>query len=618
MKLMKSKKFIILVALMLALPQMLNAGVKGQGAEPMIIDAGPNNAYRTKMAFDLKGNAFAVFEQKSGDSYNIYANRYVEGKGWEKPVVISDLGFENSDLRSEIRNPRSKIENSYRGQVAFDNAGNAIAAFKQGDAIYANRYLEGKGWQGPIRISDLKNSQSTIRNPKSVDGQQIIFDREGNGVVVFEQFDGKKFGVFANRYVRGKGWQGVERISDCGVGIVECENKNPKSQISNPKSAYFPYPLFDNRGSLHVIYYQEEGDGLEVYVNRFNGIGKKWGNPVRITDGYTKVKQEDWSSKRSFVTRGISSVYNPLFWAEVKKRVYAGSYNYTKWETPSKIDARYRDAYRPSLVVDQKGNITALFVRWDGEHLRGYISKKIRNLKSEIRNSNDGWSEPMLIDGGKGNVEYVRAAVNSRGEIAVVFAQWAENKSVDRRQNTGRISDCGVGIADCENPKSQISNHQSSNLRVHARVYSPVTGWGESKIIDAGAKNVFNPSVVFKDNGEIVAVWCQWEKYNVKSYVNIYRKQKTEVRGQKLEDRGQKSEKILDFGFGNPKSEIEMSRVGWDWGKATRLENEDGETCGVKVFAGPYGKVIVLFEQETPYPGKVRLVNRIFAVELVN
>ena len=134
-------------------------------SEPVIIDSGPSNAYRTDIAFDKSGNAIAVFEQKSGDIYRIFANRYVNGNGWQKLVTI-DAG----------------TGNAYRAQIAFDKEGNAIAVFKQEVGggryrVFANRYIYNKGWQGHVPIdSDIG----------MVDGQDVAFDNKGNAAVVFE------------------------------------------------------------------------------------------------------------------------------------------------------------------------------------------------------------------------------------------------------------------------------------------------------------------------------------------------------------------------------------------------------------------------------------------------
>ncbi|MFQ5900533.1 MAG: TolB family protein [Thermodesulfobacteriota bacterium] len=463
--------------------------------EPKLIDAGINNAYRTDIAFDKRSNALVVFEQRAGNFSRIYANRYVVGEGWQEPVII-DAG----------------ADSAYRGKVAFDKKGNAMAVFKQKDGevyrIYANLYIEGKGWQKPVPIDN---------GPGEVDGQQVIFDKEGNAVAVFEQNDGTAYRIYVNRYINGKGWQGPVQI-DMG------EN-----------NAYFPYPVFDSDGNLHVIYYKELTYGLDVYVSKYDKGIKKWNEPVRLSRGEVKKKIEDWSEVRSKVRRGVTGIYNPLFWSKVQERIYAGEYNYTGWETPSKLDSRFRDAYRPSLIADQKGNITAFYVRWDGENLRGYTA---------YYQPDKGWQKPVIIDAGQADVEYLRAVISPSGKMALVFTQWKDD-----------------------------------HLRVHVRQYTLDTGWGDAEIVDAGEKEAFNPSLAFTENDNIVVVWCQWDKYNVKSFSSIYK-----------------------------------GETGWS--RAAHLEIEDGETCGVKVAAGPDGKVIALFEQEGIYTGRPRRTNRIFAVEL--
>ena len=194
-------------ALAYALPLSPHAS-SGEWSEPVAIDSGPSNAYRTDIAFDKNGNTIAVFEQKSGDVYRVFANRYVNGKGWESAVPID-----------------SGIGNGYRGQVAFDKKGNAIAVFKQEIAggryrIFANRYQvspssplvgEGRGeggkegWQGPIPIDN---------GGGNVDGQDIVFDSEGNAAAVFEAKDGEEMGIYVNLY--NKGWSGAFRI-DSGI-----------------------------------------------------------------------------------------------------------------------------------------------------------------------------------------------------------------------------------------------------------------------------------------------------------------------------------------------------------------------------------------------------------------
>ncbi len=463
--------------------------------KPGLIDAGTGDAFRTSLAFDPYGNGITVFEQYTDGVYRIYANQFLPDRGgWQRPVII-DAG------------PR----NAYMARVVFDHIGDAIAIFKQSDGniyrIYANHFIRSKGWQKPVEI-DLGTGDA--------DGHQITFDADGNAAVVFEQKFMGIYRIFANQY-RGKdGWQGAVAID------------------SGKSNGYFPYPAFDYYGNIYVIYYKEEGVGLEVYMSRYDEGKKMWNEPIRLTDGNTVVKHEDWNKKRSDVNRGVRGIYNPLFLPEIKKRIYAGSYTYNlkRFETPSKVDSRFRDAYTPSLIVNKNGEVMAFFVRWDGEHQRGYMS---------VYRDRDGWSKPEIIDSKEGDVEHIRAAINSAGEIALVFAQWVDG-----------------------------------NIRIHGRIYTPSSSWGKTEIIDAGRKDAYGPNVIYNGGSEIIVIWCQWEVETVKTYRNVYIKEK-------------------------------------GWGKAVRVEMED-ETCGgcgLRIAASPNGMLIAVFELKV----SVKERTKIYAID---
>ena len=463
--------------------------------KPGLIDAGTGDAFRTSLAFDPYGNAIAVFEQYTDGIYRIYANQFLIDKGgWQQPSTI-DAG------------PR----NAYEARIVFDHRGDAIAIFKQSDGkdyrIYANHFIRSKGWQGPVAIDS---------GTGDAEGHQIAFDTDGNAAVVFEQKFNGIYRIFANYYKAVPvnnisknnpiadtvtGWQGA-------VAIDKGES-----------NGYFPYPAFDYQGNIYVIYYKEEGVGLEVYISRYDDGKKMWNEPIRLTDGNTVVKNEDWNKKRSDVNRGIRGIYNPLFMEEIKKRVYAGNYTYNlkRFETPSKVDSRFRDAYTPSLIINKDGKIMTFFVKWDGEYQRGYMA---------IYKDRNGWSRPEVIDAKGGDVEHIRAVMNSAGEIALVFAQWVDG-----------------------------------NIRIHGRLYTPSSGWGKAEIIDAGEKDAYGPNVIYHGDNEIVVIWCQWEVETVKTYRNDY-----------IKGRG--------------------------WGKAVRVEMED-ETCGgcgLRIAASHDGILIAIFE----------------------
>ena len=471
--------------------------------KPVLIDAGTGDAFRTNIAFDPYGNAMAVFEQYTDGFSRIYANQFLFNKnGWQRPVII-DAG----------------PSNAYVSRVAFNQSGDAIAIFKQSDGsiyrIYANHFIRTEGWKGPVAI-DVGTGDA--------DGHQITYNADGNAVVVFEQKYKGIYRIFANQYRREEGWRGAV--------VIDSGNCN----------GYFPYPAFDYQGNIYVIYYKEEGSGLEVYVNKYEEGNKIWGKPLRLTDGQTVVKHEDWNKKRGYVNRGITGIYNPLFLPEIKKKIYAGNYTYNikRFETPSKIDSRFRDAYTPSVVCDKNGQVFAFFVKWDGEYQRGYTA---------VYRDKDGWSKPEIIDARGGDVEHIRAAINSKGEIALVFTQWQ-----------------------LESQRAKGSENQRENLRIHGRIYTPSSDWGKAEIIDAGRKDAYGPAVIFNGDDEIIAIWCQWEEETVKTYRNDY-----------IKERG--------------------------WGKAVRAEMEDESCggCGLRIAASQDGMLIAIFEQKVSVKERTKI-----------
>ena len=548
---------------------------------PGLIDAGTGDAFRTSIAFDPYGNAIAVFEQYTDGVYRIYANQFLnppipplekggEGGfdkgGWQSPVII-DAG------------PR----NAYIARVAFDRMGDAIAIFKQSDGnvyhIYANHFFRNKGWQKPVAIDS---------GTGDADGHQITFDADGNAVVVFEQKFKGVYRIFAN-YYKSSVSESVSESKDKNTDTDTYTDTNTGWQgaVAIDKgegNGYFPYPAFDYQGNIYVIYYKENNPltpfnkgelGLEVYVNKYD-VGKKiWNDPIRLTNGDTVIKHEDWNKKRSDVNRGIRGIYNPLFLPEIKKRIYAGSYAYNvkRFETPSKIDSRFRDAYTPFLIVSKDGEIMAFFVRWDGEYQRGYVAVYKNSVSDSVsvRKNNpiththtdtfSNWSKPEIIDASGGDVEHIRGAVNSEGEMAVVWTQWVDGNLRIHARVKNSVSD-SVSVRK-NNPITHTNTDTFSN-------------WGKAEIIDAGKKDAYGPAVIFNGDNEIIAIWCQWEVETVKTYRNDY-----------IKERG--------------------------WGKAVRVEMED-ETCGgcgLRIAASPDRRLIAIFELKV----SVKERTKIYAIE---
>ncbi|MGC2165325.1 MAG: hypothetical protein WA632_04865, partial [Gallionella sp.] len=81
-------------------------------------------------------------------------------------------------------------------QIAFDSSGNALAVWQQRDGtrynILANRYTAGSGW-GTAKLIESDDT-GDASDP------QIAFDASGNALAVWQQYDGTRYNILANRF----------------------------------------------------------------------------------------------------------------------------------------------------------------------------------------------------------------------------------------------------------------------------------------------------------------------------------------------------------------------------------------------------------------------------------
>ena len=85
---------------------------------------------------------------------------------------------------------------SSRPQVAIDTNGNALAVWRQSDGtrynIWANRYTAGTGW-GTAALIETDNAGNAF-------DPQVAIDTNGNALAVWQQYDGTRYNIWANRY----------------------------------------------------------------------------------------------------------------------------------------------------------------------------------------------------------------------------------------------------------------------------------------------------------------------------------------------------------------------------------------------------------------------------------
>ncbi|MGC2166119.1 MAG: hypothetical protein WA632_08920, partial [Gallionella sp.] len=209
---------------------------KAWGSAALIETDNGGDASYPQIAVDADGNALAVWQQYDGTRNNIWANRYTAGAGWGTAELIeTDTG------------------DAGEPQIAIDAGGNALAVWEQNDGthynILANRYTAGAGWgtAEPIETDDTGDAYI----PK------IAFGSSGNALAVWQQYDGTRDSIWANRYTTG-GWG--------TAGLIETDNAG---------NASYPQIAFDTSGNALAVWYQHDGTRYNIWANRYTTGG--WG-----------------------------------------------------------------------------------------------------------------------------------------------------------------------------------------------------------------------------------------------------------------------------------------------------------------------------------------------------
>ncbi|MGR0480663.1 MAG: hypothetical protein ACTFAL_04470 [Candidatus Electronema sp. V4] len=229
-------------------------------------------------------------------------------------------------------------------QVAFDAAGNAIAAWTQctnfvedvgdqGCTVWANRYAAGSGWGTAQLISDGTHEAAIA---------DLAVDAAGNAIALYHQ----EGDMLASRYVPGSGWgaaQLVAKAEDAGMG---------------------PDIAFDAAGNAIAVWNR----GYAIVANRYVA-GSGWGTATFASaryacEPYIAVDAAGNAIAVWIVDSGLDNSYHPLsLWAS---RYMAGS----GWGVAQKI-SEDKDVNIghippwPRVGIDASGNAIAVWMQYD-------------------------------------------------------------------------------------------------------------------------------------------------------------------------------------------------------------------------------------------------------------
>jgi uncharacterized protein YbdZ (MbtH family) len=274
-----------------------------------MIELGTGRADSPQVALDASGNAFVVWKQHDGTTFNILATRYDRKKGWDSPELLETGSGEADDPR-----------------VLFDPEGNAITVWAQSDgktySIWANRFDRDKGWGTPELIESGSHR---------ADYPDVSFDPEGNAIAVWQQHDGTDFSIWANRFKRNTGWGTPE--------LIEKETGPAKHQQI----------AFDLEGNTIAVWYQHDVKTFNIWSNRYD-IDKGWGKAELIENGSgdafdPKIASASNGNAIAVWIQDDGTAYS--IWANRYDRI-------TGWGKAELIETRSGDVNYPEIAFDSE------------------------------------------------------------------------------------------------------------------------------------------------------------------------------------------------------------------------------------------------------------------------
>lgn len=280
------------------------------------------DALQAQVVMDGLGHAVAAWSQTDAFRFNLWANVHTPGLGWGGALKIEGEDFGNAGEPA----------------LAADGAGRVVVVWSQFDGtrydIGANRHDAWTGWAGDVLIES--EDTASARRPRAA------MDGAGNAYAVWEQFDGIRDSIRANRTLPGGAWGASQLIENDDTG-----------------SAWLPQVGADAAGNAVAVWQQHDGFRWNVMSNRFvAGVG--WGVPQSV-ESYGFANAEDPRLAVDGAGRAVAA------WRQFDGVRYDLAARRLSPETaPELLESQVGTVVSAELAIDGAGRAHAVWSQSDG------------------------------------------------------------------------------------------------------------------------------------------------------------------------------------------------------------------------------------------------------------
>ncbi|HEY3421455.1 MAG TPA: NosD domain-containing protein [Methanomassiliicoccales archaeon] len=369
-------------------------------------------------------------------------------------------------------------------QVAVGTDGNAMVVWQQYDGTYYNIYASSysSGAWGTVTLIE------TISG--SADSPQIAMDNNGNAVAVWRQYDGAYYSIYANTYAAGA-W-GTAQLLETATG-----------------DAKTPQVAMDNNGNAVAVWGQYDGAYYSTYANRYTAGAWGAAKLIETAKGDAQIPQVAMDNNGNAI----------VVWVQLdnvwRLSIYASKYtNAIGWGTTQLLETSNVDAGSPQVAMDNNGNAIVVWVQAGMIYADRY-SAGAWGTAQPIKTSTVWGSSPQV-------------AMDNNGNAVAIWAQGGSiyaNRYSAGAWGTAKLLNTSAGWA--MTPQVAMDNNGNAVAiwaqggSIYANRYS-AGAWGTAKLIETGAKDAFVPQVAMDGSGNALAVWQQNDGSHLSIYGNTY------------------------------------------------------------------------------------------------
>ncbi|MGC4096154.1 MAG: hypothetical protein QM706_03470 [Nitrospira sp.] len=397
-------------------------------------------------------------------------------------------------------------------QVAVDGSGNAVAVWTQSDGtrdnIVANRYVAATNSWGTPQLIEADNGGAY--------DAQVAMDSSGNAVAVWEQYDGTRYNIWANRYVAATNSWGTAQL-------IEADNAG---------DAYLAQVAVDGSGNAVAVWEQSDGTRTNIWANRYVAATNSWGTAQLIETDNGAAYSPQVGVDESGNAVAVWEQYDGTRYNITVNRYVAAT---NSWGTAQLIETDNGAAYSPQVGVDESGNAVAVWEQYDGTRYNIWTNRYVAATNS--------WGTAQLIETDNvGGASAPQVGVDGSGNAVAVWEQYdgtrvniTANRYVAATDSWGTAqlieTDNGdayyaqVGVDSSGNAMAVWKQDDGTRYNIWANRYVAATNsWGTAELIELdNAGDADLQQVAVDGSGHAVAVWKQDDGTRTNIAANHYR-----------------------------------------------------------------------------------------------